>query len=92
MKVHVHFDSQVRRLAGCKQIVVEVEQDASLSQIAQLVALNGTEALRSALLDEHKSLRPSILVFLDNELIAKEQPLALHENAALTFTTLISGG
>ena len=92
MLIHVRFDSQVRRLAGCNRISVDVNASASLEQIVQKVAKEGTEQLRSSLLDEHQSLRSSILVFLDDDLVAREQPLILREGLELTLTTLISGG
>lgn len=92
MLIHVRFDSQVRRLAGCQRISVDVNASASLEQIVQQVAKEGTEQLRSSLLDEHQSLRSSILVFLDDDLVAREQPLILREGLELTLTTLISGG
>lgn len=92
MKVHVHFDSQVRRLAGYRNVSLEVEQDTTLLEVIRSVGNSGTEALRSTLLDEHDSVRPSILIFLNNELVAKDQPCILHEGSELTLTTLISGG
>lgn len=92
MLIHVRFESQVRRVAGCQRISVDVNASASLEQIVQQVAKEGTEQLRSSLLDEHQSLRSSILVFLDDDLVAREQPLILREGLELTLTTLISGG
>ena len=92
MLIHVRFDSQVRRLAGCDRISVDVNVSASLEQIVQQVAKEGTEQLRSTLLDDQQSLRSSILVFLDDDLVAKDQPLVLREGLELTLTTLISGG
>lgn len=92
MLVHVRFDSQVRRLAGCNRISVDVDATASLEQVVQRVAAKGTEQLRDTLLDDHNSLRGSILVFLNDDLIAKDQPLVLLEGSELTLTTLISGG
>ena len=92
MLVHVRFDSQVRRLAGCDRISVEVDSAASLEQVVQKVATEGTEQLRSTLLEDQNSLRSSILVFLNDVLIAKGQPIELQEGTELTLTTLISGG
>ena len=92
MLIHVRFESQVRRVAGCQRISVDVNASASLEQIVQQVAKEGTEQLRSSLLNEHQSLRSSILVFLDDDLVAREQPLILREGLELTLTTLISGG
>ena len=92
MLIHVRFESQVRRVAGCNRISVDVNASASLEQIVQQVAKEGTEQFRSSLLDEHQSLRTSILVFLDDDLVAREQPLVLRDGSKLTFTTLISGG
>lgn len=92
MRVYINYDSQVRRLAGCSQTFLDVDQNATLLQIVQRVANAGTPLLRSTLLDEHDSLRPSVLVFLNNELVAKDQPCVLQEGAELTLTTLISGG
>ncbi len=92
MKIHVRFDSQVRRLAACKGVSLEVDDAATLAQIVQRVAFEGNESLRAALLDEQQGLRSSILVFLNNELVTKDQPCGLHEGAELTLTTLIAGG
>ena len=92
MLVHVRFDSQVRRLAGCNRISVDVEPSATLQQIVQRVAAVGTEQLRTTLLDDQQSLRSSILVFLNDDLVCKEQLLVLHDGSELTLTTLISGG
>ncbi len=90
--VHVRFDSQVRRLAGCNRISVDVDTSATLQQIIQRVAEVGTEQLRTTLLDDQQSLRSSILVFLNDDLVSKEQLLVLHDGSELTLTTLISGG
>ena len=65
---------------------------ASLEQIVQQVAKEGTEQLRCTLLDDEQSLRSSILVFLNDDLVAKDQPLVFREGSELTLTTLISGG
>ena len=90
--VHVRFDSQVRRLAGCNRISVDVDASATLQQIVQRVAEVGTEQLRTTLLDDQQSLRSSILVFLNDDLVSKEQLLVLHDGSELTLTTLIAGG
>ena len=90
--VHVRFDSQVRRLAGCNRISVDVDDTATLQQIVQRVAEVGTEQLRTTLLDDQQSLRSSILVFLNDDLVSKEQLLVLHDGSELTLTTLIAGG
>ncbi len=92
VQVFVLFDSQVRRLAGCSKLSLEVAQDATLHEVVKQVGNFGTAALRSTLMDEHDSLRPSLLVFLNNELVIKDQPCLLHEGAELTLTTLIAGG
>ena len=92
MLVHVRFDSQVRRFAGCNRISVDVDDTATLQQIVQRVAEVGTEQLRTTLLDDQQSLRSSILVFLNDDLVSKEQLLVLHDGSELTLTTLIAGG
>lgn len=92
MKIHVRFDSQVRRLAACKGVSLDVDDAATFVQIIQRVAFEGNEPLRAALLDEQQDLRSSILVFLNNELVTKDQPCVLNEGAELTLTTLIAGG
>ena len=92
MLVHVRVDSQVRRIAGCNRISVVVEPSDTLQQIVQRVAEIGTEQLRTTLLDEQQSLRSSILVFLNDDLVTKEQLLVLNDGSELTLTTLISGG
>jgi len=71
---------------------VDVEPSATLQQIVERVAEVGTDQLRTALLDDQQSLRSSILVFLNDDLVSKEQLLVLHDGSELTLTTLISGG
>ena len=92
MKIRVRFDSQVRRLAACKEVSLEVDEDTTLEQVIRRIAFKGTEPLRAALLDDEQCLRTSILVFLDNDLVTKDRPFVLHDGAELTLTTLISGG
>jgi len=92
VKIRVRFDSQVRRLASCKEVSLEVDEDTTLEQVIRRIAFKGTEPLRAALLDDEQCLRTSILVFLDNDLVTKDRPFVLHDGAELTLTTLISGG
>jgi hypothetical protein len=90
--VHIQFDSQVRKLAECNRISIKVDEAASLAQVIQRVAAEGTESLRAALLDDEKVPRSSLLVFMNNELVANNQFVSLHDGVELTLTTLISGG
>ena len=92
MLINIRFESQLRRLAGCDRTSVDVHASTSLEQIVQQVAKEGTEPLRDALLDERESVRASILVFFDNELVSKGESLVLQDGLELTLTTLISGG
>lgn len=92
MLIHINFDSQLRRLAGSSRISVDVSESASLRQIVQTLAEKSSELLREALLDEGQEIHSSILVFLENDLVAKELPLSLIEGSELTISTLISGG
>ena len=92
MFLHVKFESQLRRLAGFDGMSLDLQASCSLEQIVRQVAKEGTEPLRNALLDEQQSLRASILIFLDNELVSHGQSLDLKDGSELTVTTLISGG
>ena len=79
-------------MAGCNQISVDIDRSTTLEQIVQLVAKQTGAPLRDTLLDDRSSIRSSILVFLDDELVAKDNPLNLREGSELIITTLISGG
>ena len=92
MLINIRFDTQVRKLAGCNRMSVNVDDSASLEQIIRQVADQGTAQLRDNLLDSQGSIRSSILVFLDDDLVDKDKRLKLHEGSELTFSTLISGG
>ena len=92
MFIHVKFESQLRRLASCDGTSVDLQESPTLEQIVRQIAQEGTEPLRNALLDEQQSLRASILIFLDNELVSHGQSLVLKDGSELTVTTLISGG
>ncbi len=71
---------------------LEVDDSASLEQIIRQVADQGTAQLRESLLDAQQTIRSSILVFLDDDLLDKDKRLKLHEGSELTLSTLISGG
>ena len=92
MNVRIQFDSQVRRLAGRSHTSIDVTESDTLKHVIQRVAAQGTEPLRAALLDANQEPRVSLLVFMNNELIAADQLVAWHDGAELTLTTLISGG
>jgi len=71
---------------------VHVDDSPSLEQIIRQVANQGTAQLRDNLLDSQGSIRSSILVFLEDNLVDKDKLVKLHEGSELTFSTLISGG
>ena len=71
---------------------VDVDDSASLEQIIRQIADQGTDQMRDTLLDSQRSIRSSILVFLDDDLVARDKPLSLHDGSELTLSTLISGG
>lgn len=71
---------------------LEVDDSATLEQIIRQVANQGTAQLRESLLDSQQSIRSSILVFLDDDLVEKDKRFKLQEGSELTFSTLISGG
>jgi len=92
MLVHVNLDSQVRRIAGKSRISIDVAETATWEQVIERIAIDGNQSLRNALLDNGGSARQSILVFHDDELVTRDQPLVLRDGSELTLTTLISGG
>jgi hypothetical protein len=71
---------------------LEVDDSASLEQIIRQVADQGTAQLRESLLDAQQTIRSSILVFLDDNLVDKDKRFKLQEGSELTLSTLISGG
>jgi len=90
--IQIRFDTQVRKLAGCNRMSLEVDDSASLEQIIRQVADQGTAQLRESLLDAQQTIRSSILVFLDDNLVDKDKRFKLQEGSELTLSTLISGG
>jgi molybdopterin converting factor small subunit len=92
MRIQVKFTSQLRKLAGCMQLELDVDEYPTADQIVAEISKVGNHALQHALVDEAGQPRSSIMVFVDNELVAKDQSLRLSERSDVLVTTLISGG
>jgi molybdopterin converting factor small subunit len=92
MQIKVHFSAQLRKLAGCNCISVDADDATTIEQLIANVAERGSCSLKDALLDQVKSIRSSVLVFIDNELVERGSLCRLHDGSEITLTTLISGG
>ncbi|MEQ1827748.1 MAG: hypothetical protein ABL921_17445 [Pirellula sp.] len=92
MQIRIKLTAQLRRLAQLNYFDLDLESTTSVDHMVQMVANQGTEELRQALLDESRVVRSSILVFVNNELANLSQPAEWTEQTDVVLTTLVSGG
>ena len=94
MKLTVQFESQLQMVAGTRQLTIDVHQATSLSEAVSGIAEQNPPDLRERLLSEEGKIRPSLLVFINNQPIpsGKADTIELHEGDCISFYPPISGG
>lgn len=92
MTVKIFFSGALKRLAACDATQVDLQPTESLETIVQKVAATTNSDLRDALMDESGCVRPSVLLFQDQEMVLRGLSLNINATSEIWLTTLISGG
>lgn len=92
MRITVRFEAQVRRAAGVQATAVDVPAESSVRQLVQQLAESSVEPLRRVLLDDAGAVRPTVMVFVNDEHVPLGSERRVHESSVVTITSPISGG
>jgi len=92
MKIKVEYTSQIKQVVGVAEETFELEIPCTAAELTQRVVEKHGEPLRRILLDEQNRPSPTILVFVDGDLIRGQTPRELRDRDVVTYMTPISGG
>jgi hypothetical protein len=92
MQITVHFEAQVRRAAGVAGMAIPVDAPCSAAEIVEHVGRAAAEPLRRVLLDDSGRVRPTVMVFCDDEHVPLTTTRRFDGATVVTLTSPISGG
>lgn len=92
MQITVRFEAQVRRAAGAASESLEVDASATVADVVRALARDASAPLRRVLLDDAGNVRPTVMLFLDDEYVRPGDGRPIGAAAVLTITSPISGG
>jgi molybdopterin converting factor small subunit len=91
VKVAIHYLAQVRRAAGRASEALDLGSGCSVQELVRYVVDRHGEALRRLLL-RGEALHESILLFVGEEQVRWETPVALKEGDVVTVLAPMAGG
>lgn len=92
MQVTVEYEAQVKRAAGTRKEDVELDTPCSLQEFLTRIAETHGDPLRSLLFHADGHLQPSILVFVGDEQVQRDEVRQLRDRDIVTLLSPISGG
>ena len=92
MQITINLDAQVRRAAGRESTTIDVADHSTVAGAVQKLAVASEEPLRKLLVDDSGAVRPTLMVFLNDEHVPLSSECQLASGAVLTITSPISGG
>jgi len=91
MTITTQFFGQLRAFAGSETTTDEAPDGATVADYLKTLASRYDERFRGAVFDGD-TLRPSVMVLVNDAGIAKDQPHALADGDTITLLTAIAGG
>jgi len=92
MQIRVEYAAQLKRAAGMARETVDVPESARLDDLVQRITEQHDAALRNILLDDQGRVHPSILVFIGERQIRRDENCELNDGDVVSFLSPISGG
>ncbi|MCZ7647119.1 MAG: MoaD/ThiS family protein [Planctomycetota bacterium] len=91
MKITIQYGGPLRPAAGVDEEGLDLESGASVAQ-AVAAAAGRHAKLRELVLDSSGAIRPSLLVFVNDEQVREHDQTPLSNGDELTIMAPISGG
>lgn len=92
MRITLQYATQVKRAAGVGSETLDVPSPCGITDVIRLAAERRGEALRKLMLDEQGRVQPSLLVFVHDRQLGRDEVIALQEGDVVTIMAPISGG
>jgi molybdopterin converting factor small subunit len=92
MKVHVAYETQLRRALGTEIEPVSVPDGATVADVIRAVVQLHDETARALLLDAGDQVRASLMIFIDDNQVDRKSSTPLSDGAMVTLMSPISGG
>lgn len=92
MRLSIQLYGQLRHMAGADVVPLEVPEDTTLPEALAVLSAAYEPAFHTILFDAAGALRPSLMLLVNEQSIARESPPALHDGDVVTVLPAISGG
>jgi len=92
MNITIEYVAQMRSVAGMPAETVDLPVGTTAQDVIRSVAERHGGRLAELLLDENGVLRPSALVFADDEQVEWETAQTLREGSKVTILAPLAGG
>ena len=92
MQVKVELLAQARPAAGSDVLALEVDPSANLAAALQEIGMRLDDAVRNALFSESGSVRSSVLVLVNGQLVVNCNGQVLADGDTISLLTPIGGG
>ena len=92
MQITMQYEAQAKRAAGIVSEMIEVSDFSGVSDCIREVADAHGEQLKAILVKPNGEIQPTLLVFLNDAHIVRNDENALSDGDILTLMTPISGG
>ncbi len=92
MRITVQYATQVKRAAGVGSETLDVASPCRIADVVRVAADRRGESLRKMLLDDAGRVQPSLLVFMGDRQIGRDESVSLREGDVITIMAPISGG
>lgn len=92
MQIRIQYKTQARQVAGVGSEVIEVPGPCRVSDCIRQVAETRGGELKSILVDGDGDIHPTLLLFVDDEQVSRDDDAELADGSTLTILPPISGG
>ena len=92
MKITLHYFSQLRQLADKETEEVDAAAGTPIESILQQAADKYEASFRNAILKEDGTLRPSLMLLINEEPVSRSAPAQLKDGDQIKLITPIAGG
>ena len=92
MKIVVEYTAQLKRAAGAAAETIELAESSTLDALLASLAARHGEEFRGLLFNGAGGRQPSVLVFVADRQIPREEAVELVDGQVVTLVSPISGG
>ena len=92
MKITFQYSGQARKARGTAEEVIDLEENSTVTQALIQVAQTWSPEAKGFFFDDENQVRPSMLIFVNEEQIMEPQTHVLTPNAKVLWMAPLAGG